>query len=131
MKKLVVLVLSVLTGCSGTTYLGHAGNVDFYSVHASHLDGPNFTALVSVHNGHTQIDKVIGGSGVLQSVAPALIDAGGAVGSSAVFRPSNCNTNVSTTGGNANSAATGGTEDTSVDDSDRVNVNGDYHHFQR
>ncbi len=46
-----IFIASLPVGCSGITYLGKVGEVDFFSVHAEHFTGPNSTSLVTETGG--------------------------------------------------------------------------------
>lgn len=110
------VALSVLGGCSGTTHLGKVGDRDFYSIHASHLDGPNMTALVSVsENGETRVEGLSSGQGMLTGSVNAALGAGGNVASAALIangirnaKPARTNVNNS-----ANTASSAGAESNS------------------
>lgn len=68
-------------GCTGITHIGNIGDVEFYEVHSEQLVGPNISTLV-VKRGDKVSPIGIFASG---GIAPSLVQAGGNIGSAAVF----------------------------------------------
>jgi len=85
MRKVVALLfVLVLAGCSGVDKLGEVAGTKFYTVHAEHFWGPNFTALVVEKDGQAGIVKVGFGPGAGHAIVGATVGAAGDVGASAV-----------------------------------------------
>lgn len=91
------MLLLVITGCSHTSRIGKVGNVELYKVQASSLIGPTITMIVSKpvdDNDLVRVEAVFGGNGI----GPALVGAGGMMGSAALLRPSNTHVNNTASG---------------------------------
>jgi hypothetical protein len=113
---LVAFIASSLTSCgimqitpgltgSGVYELGEIGGVKYYTVHSSHIAGPNQTVMVShdtLKEGARPVNIAVnGGEGIGKSIVGAV----GSVGSSYVFgkslKPSSESSSVDVSGGNA------------------------------
>ena len=75
-----------VVGCSGVDKLGTIGGTSYYSVHGSHLDGPNFTALVTRRGkGKPKVRAVMSGPGLATVTLPAIFGAGGNAAAAFLF----------------------------------------------
>jgi len=102
----MVLVGSILGGCSGIEELGEINGTKFYSVHADEDIGPNFTAMVTAKEGEDpQVHAVLGGPGWAAITIPAILGAAGDIGGPALNgllrRPNKTNIHVSGIGGHS------------------------------
>lgn len=132
-KNLLILVLIsfVTVGCRSTTKkLGTIGGVEFYSVHASHFDGPNLTALVSrTPSNEVIVNYVFGSAGIGSSI----VAASGQVAASAALGISMPSDSIEVSGGNssANSSSKAGASSTVANNSNNIinrkNGNGHNH----
>lgn len=107
MAGILTITLLTVVGCSSTKKIGTIGGIDFYKVHASQFDGPNFTALVThqTNENIVNIGYVFGSGGIGTSI----IAAGGNVGAAALLGtsfPKNVGDSVNMSGGNSQATST-------------------------
>ena len=116
MKKFYSLILiGLLTGCSGVHQIGSIGQNKLHNIHGRSLDGPNYMGLAEEHPDGT-VSYIFFTSG--PGIGQAVVGAGGNVAAAAVLRPARNTTNVAATGGSgevsasASSSSTGSTGST-------------------
>jgi len=109
----ILLLATVLAGCSGTDELGTIGDTTFHSVHGDHFWGPNFTAMVVERDGRAGIVKVGFGPGAGHALVGAFGQIAAEVGAATMFgynlEPDRYESNDTTTvtgGGDSSSDAT-------------------------